>query len=134
MTERWTAVVWPPPLFRTRQLLVRVPLLTLVPLALGSAAGATLSSYLWLSIAVQTVATFGGVAAGLEHDRLGGAVTRGIDGGLWFGLGLLGAHAAIGGSDHGLLAQPRPLQLVVTSSVGALLGLVGAMVRRRAFP
>jgi len=37
----------------------------------------------------------------------------------------------VGGSDHGLLPHPELLQLVITVTLGALLGSLGAYTRMR---
>lgn len=48
-----------------------------------------------------------------------------------FGACILAGHEIVGGSDHGLLPNPEPLQVVITVSIGTLLGILGGRARQR---
>ena len=110
---------------------IRVVLAGIVPMAFGFLCGAVLDSSGALFLALQVIAALGGYFAGFEHSHPHHARLRGVVGGLLFGGFILIGHHAAGGSDQGLIPDPELVQLVITATLGALLGTLGADTRRR---
>jgi hypothetical protein len=124
-------IVFPPPLLASWPLPVRLVLAGVVPISFGLLCGALLGSSGPLFLVLQVVGIAGGYWAGLEHARPRSGFLRGITGGLLFGSSILAGHALEGGAAHGLLPDPQALQVAITTTSGALLGLLGARLRRR---
>lgn len=123
-----------PVLFGSRPVQVRVVLAVLLPADIGGIAGLVLASLPALYVGLQVLAAIGGLLAGLEHRKAGEAALRGLCGGVFFGIGIIGLHALSGGSDHHLLGQ-LPIALpVITATSGALFAIIGSLVRRRMEP
>jgi hypothetical protein len=123
--------VFPPPLLSSWPIAVRLVLAGVVPVAFGLVCGAVLGSSGALFLALQVVGIAGGYWAGLEHAQPRTGFARGVSGGLLFGTSILAGHALEGGVAHGLLPNPEVLQIAITTSCGALLGLLGGRARRR---
>jgi ABC-type branched-subunit amino acid transport system permease subunit len=123
---------WPlPPLLADWPWAVRIVLAGIVPIGFGFLCGALLGSSGALFLGLQVLAAIGGYTAGLEHSHPRHGRLRGVLGGLLFGGSILLGHESVGGSDHGLLPHPELLQLVITVTLGALLGSLGAYTRMR---
>jgi hypothetical protein len=97
----------------------------------GFLCGAVLDSSGALFLGLQAVAALGGYFAGFEHSHPHHARLRGVLGGLLFGGFILIGHETVGGDDHGLLPDLRLLQLVITVTLGVVLGTLGARTRQR---
>ena len=100
-------------------------------MAFGFLCGAVLDNSGALFLALQVIAALGGYFAGFEHSHPHHARLRGVVGGLLFGSFILIGHQVEGGSDHGLLPDPELLQLVITVTIGVVLGTLGARTRIR---
>ena len=127
MSRRWPL----PPLLDDWPWAVRIVLAGIVPMGFGFLCGAVLGSSGGLFLGLQVLAALGGYFAGFEHNRPVHARIRGVVGGLLFGGFILIGHHAAGGSDQGLIPDPELIQLVITATLGALLGTLGARTRRR---
>jgi len=123
-----------PELFVARPARVRIVLVVLVPAILGGIAGLVLAPVPALYILIQLVAAIGGLLAGLEHRNVGEAALRGLGGGFFFGIGIIGLHALSGGDDHHYLGQLPIVLPVITAAFGALFAAIGSLVRRRIEP
>jgi hypothetical protein len=121
----------PPPLFRSFSRPAQLFVAAVAPLCLGFSSGAVIGASATIFLCLQAVAVAGGLWAGLEHATLSGSAARGALGGLAFGAALLAGYQAFGGPDHGLLPELRPVQIVITTAFGTLLGLAGARLRGR---
>jgi hypothetical protein len=124
---------FPPPLLREWPMPVRLVLAGLLPAGFGFLCGALLGSSGTVFLLLQIIGILGGFAAGFEHDHWHGGVLRGLCGGALFGGFTLIGHAAVGGSDHGLLPEVEALFLLITVTFGALLGYLGARIRAGRF-
>ena len=123
---------WPlPPLLTDWPWAVRIVLAGVVPMGFGFLCGAVLDTSGALFLGLQVLAALGGYFAGFEHSRPLHARMRGVLGGLLFGGFILIGHHAVGGDDHGLIPDPELIQLVITATLGALLGTLGARTRQR---
>src|ERR1700737_2692503 len=120
-----------PPLFETRSPAVQTLLAAEVPALLGGIAGLLLSPALAAYVAIQVLATVGGVAAGIEHHKLGQAALRGLCAGFFFGGAIILGHAIQGGPDHNVLPRSQIVLPIITTVFGALLAVIGALIRRR---
>jgi hypothetical protein len=123
--------VFPPPLLRTWPLGIQLVLAGLTPVVFGLICGAVLRTSGAAFLALQGIGIAGGFWAGLEHAGPWAGAARGVTGGLLFGTCILLGHEVAGGSDQGLLPSPQALQVVITVSLGTLLGTVGARSRKR---
>jgi hypothetical protein len=123
--------IFPPPLLRTWSFGTRVLLAGLTPIIFGLICGAVLGTSGAVFLALQGIGIAGGYWAGLEHASPRAGAARGVTGGLLFGTCILAGHAITGGSAQGLLPNPELLQLVITASMGTLLGTLGARSRNR---
>jgi hypothetical protein len=122
-----------PELFENRTMGLKVVLVLLVPAAFGAISGLLLGPSATLYLVSQAIAALGGLLAGFEHRRSGQAATRGLLGGLVFGVAIVVAHVLSGATDHGLMPQPALLP-VITAVGGAALAALGALLRRRLEP
>jgi hypothetical protein len=129
--EATSSRIFPPPLLSTWPIAIRLVLAGLVPIAFGLGCGALLRTSGPLFLALQAIGIAGGYWAGLEHIGSLAGARRGVAGGLLFGTSILAGHDLAGGSDQGLLPNPEVLQVLITTSMGALLGLLGARIRKR---
>src|SRR3979409_222941 len=109
-----------PALFGSRPVQVRVVPRVLLPADIGGIAGAVLSSLPALYVGLQVLGAVGGLLAGLEHRKAGEAALRGLCGGFFFGIGIIGLHAISGGTDHHLLGQLPIVLPAITAVSGAL--------------
>jgi hypothetical protein len=123
--------VFPPPLLSTWPLAVRLIIAGVMPVAFGLVCGAVLGGSGAVFLVLQAVGIGGGWWAGLEHVGRRAGFARGVSGGLLFGSSILAGHALAGGESHGLIPHPEALQVVITTSMGALLGVLGARSRQR---
>ncbi len=119
------------PVHYERPLAVQVLLAHVVPLVFGAVCGLVLGESKPAYIGLNVVAAIGGFGAGLEHEGVADAASRGVAGGALFGAGLVIAHEIAG--THALVKIPHPavLLVVVTAVAGALLGLAGGALRAR---
>jgi hypothetical protein len=88
---------------------------------IGLMLGETATGY-WI---LTGLSVFGGIAGGLEHRTIRGALIRGLVTGVCFGTGIVVAHAVSG--DRALATVPSPLVLLIVSAAlgGAVLASVG---------
>ncbi|MFT4049893.1 MAG: hypothetical protein QM648_08645 [Solirubrobacterales bacterium] len=109
----------------------RVLGVTLGPIIFGAICG-------WLvgvSGAIYTVLTLlailGGLAAGYEHTTVGAGALRGLFIGTLFALTICETHRLIG--NDSLANTPDPIELIVPvfAVISAILGTIGATLRRR---
>ncbi len=122
---------FPPPLLNTWPPKVQVVLAGVVPVIFGIVNGLVLSSSKGVFLVLQLIAIAGGLWAGLEHINPREGAARGALGGLLFGTSILIGHAITGGSDHDVLPDPQLVLVVITPTLGALLGLLGTRLRVR---
>jgi hypothetical protein len=123
--------IFPPPLLSTWPFGIRLILAGLTPIVFGLICGAVLGTSGAAFIALQGIGIAGGYWAGLEHAGLRAGAARGVSGGLLFGACILAGHEIAGGPDQGLLPDPELVQVVITVSMGTLLGTLGARSRKR---
>jgi hypothetical protein len=119
------------PLHYDRPLAVQVLLAHAVPILFGAVCGIVLGESKTAYVALSIVAAIGGFGAGLEHEGLADAASRGLAGGTLFGAGLLIAHEIAGTHATVKLPHPGVLLIVVTALAGAALAVAGAAVRAR---
>lgn len=106
-------------------------LLVVAPAILGFLTGAALGLAAGAYLVLNLVAVAGGVLAGLEHRRVGTGALRGLLGGAVFGVSVLLTNSLFGAEPTATLPNPVGLLVVISAGVGALLGALGALLRRR---
>ena len=113
---------------------IQVQLIAVGPLLLGGVVGFLLGESAAAYWIVTGVGIVGGLAGGLEHPTLRSGALRGIVTGVFFGTGIVVAHAVSG--DRALAKVPSPIALLVVAGAvgGCVLGAVGALLRARAAP
>lgn len=124
--------LWPPPLLATRPRALQIAIPVVGPILLGVLCGWLLGETKVGYLIVSTLGILGGLAAGMEHDTIRGGALRGVLGGVLFALSIAVTWRLIG---HRALADvPDPIELLALlfGSVGTLLGIAGAALRRRA--
>ncbi len=97
----------------------------LIPAVIGGVAGVLIgvsSGGYWV---LAALAAIGALVAGFEHPDGRSGFTRGLAGGLMYGVTLLVVHALAGTHARVSLGGFPPLLIVVTGVVGAGLGAVG---------
>jgi hypothetical protein len=101
------------------------------PLLFGAVVGFMLGESEAGYWALTGLSVFGGLAGGVDHPDLRGAVVHGLVAGGLFGGGIVAAHEISG--DPALAAVPSPLGLLVAIAAagGAGLGTVGGLLRAR---
>jgi hypothetical protein len=104
---------------------VQVQLAGIGPLLLGAVIGLMLGETATGYWILTGLSVFGGIAGGLEHGTIRGALIRGLATGLCFGTGIVVAHAISG--DRALATVPSPLVLLIVPAAlgGAVLASVG---------
>jgi hypothetical protein len=110
---------------------VQVQLTITTPLLAGAVCGFLLGiseAAYWVG---QLIATLGGIAGGSEHAIVRHGAIRGALAGAMFGTGLLIAHEASEAPALATLPSPAVLMIVVTGTVGAAMGALGARLSRR---
>jgi hypothetical protein len=125
-----TRIVAQPTLFRDRSRPVQIVLGGVVPLAIGALAGVLLgvsAAAYWI---VGAVAAVGAFASGFEHRDGWGGADRGFFGGVFYGIGLLVAHAIAGTHAKVSLGSFPPFLIVITALVGMLLAAAGGRIGR----
>jgi hypothetical protein len=120
-----------PSLLSTLPRSAQVQIAVLGPLLLGALSGFLLDTSAVGYWAVQVASTAGGVSGGMEHSGSAAGARRGLLAGALFGAGLMGAHAI--SDQRALTYVPHPLVLIALASaaIGAALGGVGGVARRR---
>jgi hypothetical protein len=120
-----------PPLLSTLPRAAQLQIAVMGPLLLGALNGFLLDTSAVGYWIVQAIGTVGGVTSGMEHAGPGAGARRGLLAGALFGVGLIGAHAI--SNRHALAYVPHPLVLLalITAAIGAALGCMGAVARRR---
>jgi hypothetical protein len=121
-----------PPLLSSRPPALRVLLAGVAPVVFGVICGLVLEPSPTVYLLLQVPAILGGLGAGLEHATPREGALRGLLGGLLFGSAVvLGYELGGGGEDHDLLPDPPIALVVITVSLGALFGWLGARFRQR---
>lgn len=130
--ETSSRAAWPPKLFREQPTAMKVAGLLAGPIIFGAICGWLVGVSEVAYTVLTLLAIFGGIAAGYEHDTLGGGAARGAFIGAVFSLTICVVHRVIG-SDS-LANTPDPIELIVPVFVviSLVLGMVGAALRRRA--
>jgi hypothetical protein len=120
-----------PSLLSTLPRSAQVQIAVLGPLLLGAMSGFLLDTNAVGYWAVQVAGTAGGVSGGMEHSGPVAGARRGLVAGALFGAGLMSAHAI--SNQRTLAYVPHPLVLIAlaTAAIGAALGGVGGVARRR---
>ena len=125
--------MWPPHLLMSRSPAQRVVLVGVVPALFGALTGWLLGESEPAYLIANLVAAIGGFLAGLEHERAGEAAARGAIAGLLFGAFIVIVHE-ITGEAEAHLPDPPIVLAVITSVAGAILAVLGALLRRRLVP
>jgi hypothetical protein len=117
--------------FSDLPLAVQVQLAGIGPLLFGAVVGFMLGESEAGYWALTGLSVFGGLAGGVDHSELRGAVVHGVVAGGLFGGGIVAAHEISG--DPALATVPSPLGLLVAIAAagGAGLGTVGGLLRAR---
>ena len=123
--------MWPPPLLAARPPLARVLVPVLGPVITGAIGGWLLGETKTGYLVWTLVMILGGVGAGMEHDTTRGGALRGLLGGVLFAGSILVTHELIGNEALAKLPDPPILLCVLFGTISAVLGLVGAALRRR---
>jgi hypothetical protein len=121
-----------PPLLDSRDGGTEFALVVVGPIVLGAIAGLLLGSTKAGYLIVSLVAILGGVGAGLEHATPLEAVYRGLFGGTLYGVSILTALELSNKVPKTSLPHHQILLVSITAVGGAVLGVIGSLLRRRA--
>jgi hypothetical protein len=124
-------VKFPPPLFSTQPRAAQIFSAVVLPIAAGIVCGILLDVNEAAYLIVSLVTIAGGFAAGYEHMGGTAGVRRGVFGGLLFGSFILIAHEVHGHDPKADLPHPGILLIVITTTLGAILGALGGRYRAR---
>jgi hypothetical protein len=114
-----------PPLFRDRPLPFQIVLGGVIPFAVGVLAGVLLGASKGAYLAIGLLAAVGAFLSGFEHVDGWEGADRGFFGGIFYGIGLLAAHAVIDNHPKTSIPSFRPLLVVLTAIVGMFLAAAG---------
>jgi hypothetical protein len=120
-----------PPLLSTLPFSAQIQIAVLGPLLLGAISGFLLDTTAAGYWVVQVAGTGASVSSGMEHSGLSAGARRGLVAGGLFAAGLVGAYLV---SNRPALAYiPHPVVLTVPgiALIGAVLGGMGGVARRR---
>ncbi len=123
--------LWPPVLLRDRPRSLQIAIPIVGPILLGIICGWLLGESKTGYLIVSTLGILGGLNAGYEHDTTKAGALRGLSGGVIFALAIAVTFRLI---DHKALADvPDPIELLALlfGTIGTILGIVGAALRRR---
>lgn len=121
-----------PTLFRDRPRPVQILLGGLVPFAFGAVVGVVLGVSAGIYWGLAVLAGLGAVLAGFEHRDGWGGADRGLFGGVFFGAGVLIAHAIAGTHAKVSLGSFPPFLIVIDAIFGMFLGAMGGRLARAA--
>jgi hypothetical protein len=122
--------MWPPPLLASRPPLARALAVVLGPLITGVVGGWLLGQTKAGYLIWTLVMILGGIGAGMEHETSRGGALRGLVAGVLFAGAILVTHELIGNAALAELPDPPVLLCAVFGAISAILGLVGAALRR----
>lgn len=128
---RSVATVEAPPLLAQREPNLQVILGVVVPSLFGLVTGIVLGISEPVYLVLSLLGILGGLAAGYEHADGAEGAARGLAGGALFGTFILFGHAVHGGDPKVHLPEPHVLLVVITTSLGVLLGGIGGRMRGR---
>ncbi|MDQ3992027.1 MAG: hypothetical protein M3229_00050 [Actinomycetota bacterium] len=100
-----------------------------VPAVFGVLAGILLGISEIAYVVVSVLAIGGGYFAGKEHIGASEGATRGFTGGILFGTFILAGHALTGLERKAHLPEPEILLVVITTTLGIILGALGGRSR-----
>jgi hypothetical protein len=123
-----------PPLFRDRPLAVQIVLGGVIPFAVGVLAGFLLGVSKGAYLAIGLLAAVGAFLSGFEHVDGWEAADRGFFGGIFYGVGILVAHAVINNHPKTSIPSFRPFLVVLTAIAGMFLAAAGGSLGYRFGP
>ena len=103
----------------------------MVPAVFGLITGILLGVSEPVYLVLNVLGIGGGYFAGLEHRTPAEGALRGLNGGLLFGVFILFGHEFSGSEPKAPLPEPEVLLVVLTTSIGELLGALGGRSRAR---
>jgi hypothetical protein len=123
--------LFPPPLFSTQPRAAQVFSAIVLPIAAGALCGVLLGINEAAYLIVSLITIAGGFSAGYEHMGAADGAKRGLWGGLLFGGFILIGHEIHGHEPKADLPHPAILLIVITTTLGAILGALGGRTRAR---
>jgi Na+/H+ antiporter NhaA len=124
-------VKFPPPLLSTQPRAAQIFSAVVLPIAAGALCGVLLGVNEAAYLIVSLITIAGGFSAGYEHMGAGAGARRGVFGGTLFGSCILIAHEIHGHAAKADLPHPGILLVLITATLGAILGALGGRLRAR---
>jgi uncharacterized membrane protein YGL010W len=120
-----------PPLLLARPAGLQIVIAIVVPALFGLLTGYLLgvSEVGYLVLSVLGIA--GGIAAGYDHVGADEGATRGLCGGILFGVFILVGHSLFEQRAKAKIPDPHGVLVVITTVLGMLFGAIGGALRRR---
>ncbi len=122
--------MYDPVLFRDRPLPVQILIGGVTPAAIGALEGVLIGASAAAYWVVAVIAGVGAFLAGFEHRDGWGGADRGMVGGVIYGTALLLVHALVGTHAQVSLGSFPPFLVVITATIGAVLGAIGGRIAR----
>lgn len=120
-----------PPLLLSRPAALQVVIAVVVPALYGLLTGYVLTADGTAYLVLSVLGVLGGIGAGFDHPRAGEGATRGLAGGMLFGVTILLGAALSGDAATADLPDPPGVLVVVTTVLGVVFGALGGALRGR---